>query len=396
MNASEFDGLLRKKFEQHEFAFQPEDWAKLQDQLDKQMPVRKSRNRPFFLLFLVPGMAASVAAIACCVYFIQHVHSYNMDRQALSRAGNTTRQVRQARLASDFRHTIETTTGNNQSPAVTVTMESTMPAEHVREMAAALLQATPPSTTGNDGNVQVSLADPSQTTAGTVRKQQYQRIDLAFNENAYEEEQRRNRNTSLSIGGGFNYGSMNAGYSVGINARRNISKKLFVEGDVAMVNNATRRYSETNTTTTFALSPARMSPKAKMTNGEPMALDNNDFKSVSQREVTSQVTQLYYIQLAPTIGYQLCDELSIGAGPDFQQLLQSEEKKVVYETNDKPVESLPSFDVGLQAKAEVFISRKLKASLQYRKGVNDAFQKSSNYVNRNYMQVQVKYTLFGK
>lgn len=399
MNASEFDGLLRRRYEQHEFAYQPEDWNLLKVQLDKEMPERTSRSRPFFLLLLVPGMAASVAAIACCVYLIQNTGKFTTGAPVPSHAGNmTAKPARSVRLAAEIPTAITTTiAASATAPAAAASSPVAAVSEPVTVVPAASAENTAPVTT-NPERVQPSSvvivqnrSTPARSTATTPGRR-FDRIDFTM----FVADEERHNTTSVSVGGGVNYGSMNAGYMVGVNARKNLNSRIYVEGDVAMVNNATTRYIETVTpgSSNISRSNAKLSQFAKLTNNTPLSADDPNLAGQPVRNVQSQNTNLYYIQVAPTIGYQLYPELSVGIGPDFQQLLQSDEKKVIKESNNQAVESLPAFDMGIQAKAEVSVTRKLKAGLQYRKGMNTMLQKSS--IDRNYMQIQIKYTMFNR
>lgn len=394
MNASEFDGLLRRRYEQHEFAYQPEDWAKLKAQLDKELPERTSRSRPFFFL-LLPGMAASVAAIACGVYLFQNTGKFNTRTAVPSQAGNmSARPAHSVRMASEIPTAISTSL--TAAVATPVAAAAAPVTEHEQKPAIVLPAASAEKSTmpATDKPVRSSASSVVvvQNKSNSTASRSFDRIDFTM----FVAEDEKNKTTSVSVGGGVNYGSMNAGYMVGVNARKNFNSRLFIEGDVAMVNNATTRYKETVTPgESNVIRPnARMAEFAKITNNTPLSAENPTIGGQPVRNVESQNTNLYYIQVAPTIGYQLYPELSVGFGPDFQQLLQSNEKKVIKESNNQAIESLPAFDMGLQAKAEISISRKLRAGLQYRKGINTMLQKSS--IDRNYMQVQIKYTMFNR
>lgn len=399
MNTSEFDGLLRRRFEQHEFAYQPEEWVKVKTELDKIMPERKSRSRPFFFLLLAPGMAASVAAIACAVYFINYTSGVRSKNVLSSYASRTTsRPAHAVRPASEMQQAVSYTLPRHEDAPRTEALPGTE--KPATEEAIVAATVTPPAAAAGKILLTNDNALPEASVVlknkHKTEKRQFERIDFTMFE-ADEDKQRNGGNTSFSVGGGINYGSMDAGYVVGVNARRNLNSRLYVESDIAMVNNAATQRTETITSQPGSGpgSLGKMTQNAKMTGTLPLSSNDDAGSSTVQRSVESHSTNLYYLQVSPTIGYQLYPELSVGVGPDFQQLLQSDDKKVLYRTNDKAVESLPSFDFGVQAKAEVAVTRKLKAGLQYRKGMNSMLQKESSK-DRNYMQFQIKYTMFNK
>jgi hypothetical protein len=60
------------------------------------------------------------------------------------------------------------------------------------------------------------------------------------------------------------------------------------------------------------------------------------------------------------------------------------------------IQSAPLLDIGLIAKTEYSVSRNVKAGLSYRKGMNNVLTLMDKYIDRDYLQFQVKCAVFNK
>jgi hypothetical protein len=194
---------------------------------------------------------------------------------------------------------------------------------------------------------------------------------LAFNNSvSFEPKEARVNKTFVSLTGGMNFGSMNTGYMAGINAKQKLSKKIFLEGDLAIVGNTA---SQTFTKQQIPVNTAGGSLK-----GAPI-----DYKDAN----------LIYVEVNPTVGYQLMNKVSVGVGADLQQMVNG--TNTLVNVNDE-TKTIPAFDFGLTGKTEIALSPKIKAGILYREGINNLINGSSNYFDRSYLQVQLKWTVLHK
>ena len=52
--------------------------------------------------------------------------------------------------------------------------------------------------------------------------------------------------------------------------------------------------------------------------------------------------------------------------------------------------------MGLTGKTEYAVTKKLKAGVLYREGINNLINGGEEYLDRRYLQVQLKFRVFGK
>jgi len=186
------------------------------------------------------------------------------------------------------------------------------------------------------------------------------------------------KKASLSIAGGYNQGSTNVGYMVGVNTRKHLGNKLYVEGDVAFAANRNNDQTLSMQTSTY----------------ESYARNGGFANNLKSSPATSEVSNLYYLQVTPTVGYQLMNKLSVGAGADVQRLFHDGNKTAFIAENGK-MTPVPTMDYGLVGKTEYSLLKNLKAGVQYRYGMNNVLAPDKNYVNRSYLQVQLKLGILG-
>jgi hypothetical protein len=190
---------------------------------------------------------------------------------------------------------------------------------------------------------------------------------------------KRNAKTSISLGGGVNYGNLNAGYTAGITVRRKVAGDFFVDGTVAMMYN--NNASNVAVNNGPSLADANTAARPSSFNETPLASPALD-----------PIQKLYYVQFNPSIGYQVEKHVALSVGGDFQQMLNKKEEIVQPESNNSKV--FPNFDVGLTTKSEFSITPNIQAGLMYREGLNNLLKNDgSKYVNRRYVQVQFKYNI---
>lgn len=200
-------------------------------------------------------------------------------------------------------------------------------------------------------------------------------------QNQYFKENNRLPNFSLGVNAGIQYGNQQAGYALALNARQNISDKLYIEGSVGMV----------------------FSDNSNQVVGLPTSVSHVPtsaipIKNAIKRSAFNHIYNVntFYLEFSPSIGYRLTDVLSISTGPDIQHLMnykQNENQFNFYAfQTDGTIGLIPNTDWGIKTQTELDLSKNLKAGLSYRQGLNNINNTSSmKKVNRNYIQLQFKY-----
>jgi hypothetical protein len=56
----------------------------------------------------------------------------------------------------------------------------------------------------------------------------------------------------------------------------------------------------------------------------------------------------------------------------------------------------PSFDVGFVGKTEYALTQRVKAAVSYRKGINGVINPSDKFIDRDYVQFQMRCTIFNR
>jgi hypothetical protein len=383
MSTNDFDGLLRDKFDEGEFAYKPQQWEKLSHQLNVVPPVRKKG----ITWYKVAGVAASVALLASI--FIGYYNSRQHEKPAATNIATATQPT-------PIQHTtVAVTPTTNQAPP------SIKEPAHQNILAAPNsaknVIANGKSTTvtqeiiaGNQNTPapvpqplpEASVQQDTTTVAAAPKRKtvspQYQAQALADFSDDLIGTSRVFAQNSFSLVGGVNYGSFNAGYTAGVNGRKKLGNKLYLEGDVAFVSanptqvSAVSRQQYDNLTNYFSPGTAAMA---------------------AAKPNTTTPNNVYYLQVAPSVGYALSKKFSVSVGGDIQRLLQSDESATVRIVNDETVKEIPSTDIGMQGKAEYAVTKKLKAGVTYREGINSMLD--PKYLDRRYLQVQLKLVLFG-
>jgi hypothetical protein len=363
MSANEFDELIQHKFDETDIAFNPGNWERMSEQLNKvQQP---NKNSIFF--FSWPALSAIAAAIALLVALpVLWLQNSNISEENI--IANTT----------DIHHTLPaqpqqgiTLTANTQNEPSTEAKGPNASVKHTQCITKPTQKTITPQSNEN-AEPEVALNNRADNAAQPIAKQRTElpKQKILLSDPAIETRQSTIARTSINLIGGFNYNAASAGFMVGASANRNLNDKLYLEGNLAYVNSSVGGNSPFGNSNSFAdqfdASPGATTGQAKAP--EPVQYN------------------LSYLQFSPVLGYHVSERFTLSVGPDLQQLLNTE---------NYYIQDLPSLDMGVLGKAEYGITEKLKAGLQYRAGVNNVVQ-GKNYTERNYMQVQVRYSIFHK
>ncbi|MBS1783435.1 MAG: hypothetical protein JSS78_10240 [Bacteroidetes bacterium] len=365
MTSNEFDNLIKSKFEEHSFEYSAEKW----DVFARQLPKKKKRIPIGWIKTggIAAGLILFMSGIAWFISNnkVQKVHvaqqyitlppSTSMNNQSevqpTTSHQNKTKQIvsltKPTKAIKAQQLLYQTRQNNINSPTLVVQHNSST--EHPMEV---LQESNEPSSSDvvfAPKQNQLSK-EPTSVSNFTSRPN--------FNQ--------KQKSTTINLAGGMNYGTLNTGFSAGINARQKLGGHFFVESDLAFVNNHAGQ--------TFSPQAQQIAAQNKM----PI-----DYRN----------TNLMYVQINPAVGYQVFKNVSIGLGADMQQLVNGENTLV--NVNDE-IRTIPATDFGLTGKTEISISPKVKAGLQYRSGINNLMNSSTSYFDRRYFQVQLKYSVFGR
>lgn len=383
MNTGEFDSLLRDQFDDGEFAYKPAQWDHMVIALNNAGNVQKKKKR----ILPVLGMAAAlaVALISSGLWLLRKPAAEVAQTTSATQNPNTPVQPVAAAEQTESRVDRNETGSNADKPNrktqhFVLANSGTMVAAQQQEYAI-VDTATP---------IVKTEVSEEEKIAEKPRKK-YDKLDLSMPLDDYGDEIKRSKKFSVGVTGGVNYGSSSSGYMAGVNARQPLGRKFYIDGDLAVISSKnlqnTANYSSADYT---ALSNYAGTDHSGV-NGPGTSLGNTTAPPKGQA-----VTNLYYLQFAPTLGYQLIKKVSVGVGADFQRKLQHDDVTTVVSDNPQSddIKLVPNMDIGLTGKAEYAITKKLKAGVLYRGGVNSWVD--PKYVNRNYMQVQMKLMIFGK
>lgn len=384
---NEFDELLLKKFDEHEFEYQPASWEKLSQSLRPSPSTGRTRK---FVWMRNAGIAASLLlALSTLAWFLHHdapdqtngtPHEIvSANKPALP---STTEPIQQEPSHTNMNAQtppVYTTRSQRRSPAspspAMASVQQKQPAPAVNNAAKATQQ---PAETIVAPEQQVNIALEDKTNIPIAAHNPSYPKDPVFMQDPVPAPRKNNAN--ISITGGLNYGSLNTGYMAGISAKQKLGNKLFLEGDLTLLNNQSDQVA--------AVTPSQY--------------DAFNSGNGSQRPVTNTVqqgaTNFLYLQFNPSVGYSIQKNLSLSIGADLQKWLNnnnSDVKTLVFNSSDAP-KLIPGLDVGITGKTEYAVTKRLKAGLLYREGLNNLIHGSGEYLDRRYIQVQLKFRVLGK
>ncbi len=372
MNKNEFDRLLNDKFDQFEFAYDPANWEKL----SRRLPVSASRKPVALPWWKLAGVAAAVAiAISGAAWYFHRdtaasQRELSLEQKPSDLPAHQTSLARAAEAAPHEDAPIETSPNNipaavfaRKKPQATPAVAQGSGGE-VPEMAANT--ETTVTSPRAERATTPSVTPPTTETHATTVATNQRMLQTSPSDNPPVPAQLAQRKTSFSLLGGMNYGSLNTGYTAGISAKQKIGGKLFVQGDLAMVSN---------------------------TAGQSFTAQQQQTAWVNKAPIDYKEAHLLYVQLNPSVGYELIKNVSVGVGADVQQLLSNDNDLV--EINNE-VKTIPVTDLGFTGKTEVALSPRLRAGILYRQGVNNLVNSRTDFLDRRYLQIQLKFNVLGR
>lgn len=425
MKPGEFDDLVRQKFDQADFEYKPGNWEKLAEELDGQK--KKNRGLLFWWMPLV-GVAASVvmafgvsvalrhgaylnAPAANQVQFasVQHNHkAIAANRIPVTQAGDITAQDVKAADPSVLPAEHNNDNHNDLTIAHAGNSAAAQAASAGEEKTTGRTSAIPGTfNTAGDNNIAFKNNDNNNTLA---KKKKAVIVNNGYY--TFKDEDivvKKAPKLAIILSGGVNYSSQSNGYMVGATARRMVNDKVYVEGDVAFIgtNNSHKveymDYTNNSSGGTIAgnsnSSAGGFSAKGvsgKSTDGAAKTTNGGGAGGpVGVLKTTDQSYNLYYAQVTPSIGYKVMSRLSVGVGPDFQQMLV--DNRPAESTTDRGnIKVAPMFDIGFMGKTEVAVTKNMKAAVYYREGINNVITPTNKYIDRSYLQFQIKYNILNR
>ena len=368
MSAKEFDESLKSKLAEADFAFNPDDYAAMAQKL-----VIARRSNPSRRILLLLLSTAACIAFALAIPGIIRITENTANTVTIATTEKET--IPSSVLENKATPKKENSSTNNLAD---ITPKHSAKLKATRNLQNSLSAQNP---TANINSI-VAAPGANKTTQAAIAdgpgKNKNLAKDIPMAQNTFhldvplptERENNYNRKLNISLGGGVNYGSSSQGYAIAASARKNISNKLYVEGDLAYLN-TTAHYTSTTSV------------------GQPSTFAG--FKPVT----VNNLSTFNYLQLSPTMGYHLHKKLAVAVGPDFQRLLQSNATTATASTSDGD-KIAPDMDFGFIGKTEYAVYQRLKAGFLYREGMNNFLTNTNKYLERNYFQVQLKYSLSNK
>lgn len=410
MKPGEFDDLVRQKFDQADFEYNPRNWEKLTEELDGQ---KKRRGGLLFWWMPVVGVAASVAmafGLSTVIRDGSRLNGYTAQPQV---AAATKHKANAAGKANVTPSAIISAQDDNAAvlPEENTTTAAPAVAEKNTIVAAA---AKPAKAENHTESTTVAVNIPGTFKSATTEFEENTKENIAKKKktavvsNGYytfrePAEPKKDPKVAIILSGGVNYSNNSNGYMVGATARRMINDKVYVESDIAFIGtNNSRRVEYMDYTATNAGGSAAAMPAGYAAKGTLTASKNTDqvqkgtsTDPVGVLKTANQSYNLYYAQITPSIGYKLAKRISVGLGPDFQQMLVDNRPEI--NTADRGnIKVAPIFDMGFMGKTEIAVTKNVKAAVYYREGINNVITPTNKYIDRNYLQFQIKCAILNR
>lgn len=411
MKPREFDDLVRQKFDQGDFAYKPANWDRMAEQLDG-----RAKKRSMFMWLWMPavGMAASVALALGVTSMWQFSVPGTGGDAGLAHKGSWVKRAPEQRQvamipyvaanddaaprpATGRKASIRAAKQADKTPVTTVSIKlqnmlTTSADAHGNGTATAVINAAPAHKAVTPETIKKELAAHDREAFPTFRRQAHV--------------QHKPINLSVIVAGGVYQGHNNSGYMAGATVRKMINDRVYVEGDVAFAtsDNIQRTLYMDYSGNNGGSIPGGAAPgatAAKATTGagkiSSATSDNTPIENtpVGVPKTRDVAYNLYYAQVTPSIGYKIMKRMSVGMGPDFQQMLvdnRPEQSAVDRGT----LQVVPTFDVGFVGKTEYALTQRVKAGVSYRKGINSVISMSDKYIDRDYIQFQMRCTIFNR
>ncbi len=416
MQDRDFDRLLKSKMESEALPHEPKGWDKLYKELH-------TATESTTVLHKQPSSTAGAAdaaaptpiipfrkwaAIACGISLIAVSAAIWIGKDSSKQL--TTNNITQHQHNTPIESTTTLPSFNDHAASPESWKEAKVPTDNGNSSAPKYYKATrahtpkaidePTDMTVSKQSIEIDLPFPTNKIA---LKPEYQQPVITekpkesniirnapFKEEPHSYAYRQtpyNNVMNVGINGGYNFGTMNTGYALSIKAKANITKDVFIDGTVGIAMN------NMNT-------PTYNVPMSNV-KARPSGASN---QNVNLPAVKNEAQQLLYMQVNPSVGYNVNKRITVSMGADLQRLVKTQgsdpiNNNVYFDAANRSVSIIPQTDLGLTGKTEFNISKNISAGLIYREGINNLFRTADmemegvNYLNRRFMQVQFTYNI---
>lgn len=414
MKPGEFDELFRQKFEQNDFAYNARNWDALSEQLDGRA---KKRSMLMWLWMPATGMAASVALALGVTSMLKfgvpdtksnrasYTHTgkfqeYNTTNEPVAMIQYNSPSTIELKKTKQTKKTLKNIAKQNEiilKSNFGIKLQNVVPNDYAKNT----------KNTNRKGNP-IATMIPESAMKEIAMVPKIEKNDIASKQvmRTFKQDApviRKPLNLSVILSGGINQGNHNSGYMAGATVRKMINDKVYIESDVAFASSAnTQRtlYMSYDNPAIIASSGGSGSNAAKPTSASKttsiengaLAPDNSPVGVLKTQDISYN---LFYAQITPGIGYKVMKRMSIGMGPDFQKMLV-DNRPATSEVDRGNIQVAPSFDVGFVGKTEYALTQRVKAAVSYRKGINGVINPSDKFIDRDYVQFQMRCTIFNR
>lgn len=421
MKPGEFDELVRQKFEQNDFAYNARNWERLAEQMDGRA---KKRSMLMWLWMPATGMAASVA-LAIGVTSLFHLDMQGnkagggyaatgkfMPRQTesniIAMVPDVPHQGESAPIKANPAHVKGIARVRQSNTAVVVNngigLKLKNMADHGQQSAGESKYVGTDYPNIHSADVNVNAA-PAKAQPPKVDKKPAVAVVQPM-ETFREHENKpvaKKKTFSFILSGGINQGSNNSGYMAGATVRKMINDRVYIESDIAYASSdnvqRTKVMTYENATPGGATGgigsvAGKIASASKVSDadGAEVPAPNTPKGVIKTQDISYN---LAYAQVTPGIGVKLMKRMSVGVGPDFQAMLH-DNRPATSTVDRENIAVAPTFDVGFVGKTEVSFTNRIKAAVAYRKGVNGVINPSGKFIDRDYLQFQMKCAIFNR
>jgi hypothetical protein len=405
MKPKEFDDLVRQKFDQNDFEYNPGNWAKLEEAMDG-----RGKKRTAFLLWWVPllGIAATVALSIGMVPALHMEGGKFGQNQVVAKNTESLPAHRTTGSLNNDQNSASNGNTANAHNAVVAMAHKSKHGKHNKKKAGAksnsddLFAITYANAVANV-RAPKSKAQPFNFLAEAGKEQlkkekkELREVVVAATFAPEEMAAPKQPRNSIILSGGYNIGTTTTGVMAGATIRHMVTGKVYIETDVAVAannNTGTQSYSY------YQTAKSTQSGTGMAARGSKVATDGIPDLKPAPPTLVKGVRDLNYnlsfVQVSPSIGVKLKDKITMGVGPDFQQIITDNRPAIAASSTRDNIQTMPSFDIGVTGKTEYSITKNLKAGVSYRKGINNVLTLMDKYIDRDYVQFQVKCTILNK
>jgi len=362
MSTNEFDKLIVKNVSRVSYEYDAHDW----EQTSLQLAAARRKKRTIMFIYVSSGIAASLA-----VFLIGIFPLLSKKETSVIQYVSKSQTPPPAPLAPSIYNSLNMPlpgtqhTGHYNASAMISHKKQAHPASDTIAYNASIIVSNKP-----PENIVTTSEKKQIDTSGFEQKKRQHGYEEPILQYAQVENRSGHTGINISLAAGVNYGTITTEYAIGATVDKKLSNKFGIEVIVAYVGSPTSV-------------PGNQHPSSPF---KPRGY----FPPMTPASVSVVTSPLSYLQFAPLADYSLSKKITLSAGPDLQGLLQQQSVTVLYNDNTRVA---PTLDLGMLLKTEYAMSPSLKAGLSYRLGANNIVAPGSNYFDRNYMQIQLKYRL---